>query len=206
MDAATQARIFEPFFTTKEKGKGTGLGLATLYGIVKQSGGYVWVYSEPGHGTTFKVYFPRVAEAGVSGDSGVLFGATPKGSETVLLVEDAEPLRELARLFLEDAGYVVLEAGSGPEALEKSRGHDGPIHLLLTDVIMPGMSGAELARTLRAERPESRIVFVSGYTDDAIAHHGVLEAGVTLLVKPFTRDALTRKVREVLDRTETVLS
>ena len=206
MDADTQARIFEPFFTTKEKGKGTGLGLATVYGIVKQSGGYVWVYSEPGHGTTFKVYFPRFAEVGASEKADIAPKATPQGSETILLVEDAEPLRELTRLFLEGAGYTVLEASSGAEALEKSRGHTGPIHLLVTDVIMPGMSGADLARKLRAERPESGIIFISGYTDDAIAHHGVLESGVTLLVKPFTRDALTSKVREVLDRPETLRS
>jgi len=206
MDSGTQARIFEPFFTTKEKGKGTGLGLATVYGIVKQSGGYVWVYSEPGHGTTFKVYFPRFAEAGETEESGVVPKITIQGSETILLVEDAEPLRELARLFLEGAGYHVLEANGGAEALEMSRGHGGPIHLLLTDVIMPGMSGAELAAKLRVERPESKIIFMSGYTDDAIAHHGVLDSGVTLLVKPFTRDALIRKVREVLDRQETLRS
>jgi signal transduction histidine kinase len=202
MDAATRARIFEPFFTTKEKGKGTGLGLATVYGIVAQSGGYVWVFSEPGGGTTFKVYFPRR-----DGSVDVEVASRPQptklhGSETILLVEDAEQVRTLVRSILRRAGYKVLEAQNGKEALLLSEHHTGPIDLLLTDVVMPRMGGRELAQQLSQKRPELRILFMSGYPDDTSAHPGVLDAGITgiaLLPKPITPQALLVKTREVMD-------
>ena len=196
MDAETQAHIFEPFFTTKERGKGTGLGLATVYGVVKQSGGYIWVESEPGKGTTFQVYVPRIA-----GDISPSKPAEPSraeqfhGSETVLVVEDAEPLRQLARQLLESTGYTVLEAATGAEAIAVAEQHGNPIHLLLTDVIMPGMDGCALATHLSPLHPEMKVLYMSGHTDRII---GVLEPGTFLLHKPFTRDALTHKVHEVL--------
>ena len=199
MDETTQAHLFEPFFTTKEVGKGTGLGLATVYGIVKQSGGYIWVYSEAGHGTTVKIYLPRVpgvAEAPVP-------ASEPKpvrgGDETVLLVEDATPVRTLARRSLEARGYRVLDAADGPSALELSARHGGGIDILVTDVVMPGMSGRELAERLAPERPSMKVLYTSGYTDDTMVRQGVLTAGVAFLQKPFVPDSLARKVREVLD-------
>ena len=199
MDAATQARVFEPFYTTKEKGKGTGLGLSTVYGIVKQSGGYIWLYSEPGRGTTFKIYLPRVD--GVAEEELIRekHAAVPAGGETVMLLEDEPALRELVREWLTGAGYTVLEAKSGAEALEISQSHAGSIHLLLTDVVMPGMSGRELAERLTRSRPDMRVLYVSGYTNNAIVHHGVLELGVAFLQKPFTRATLAQKLRETLD-------
>jgi PAS domain S-box-containing protein len=199
MDAETLSHLFEPFFTTKEPGRGTGLGLATAYGIVKQSDGHIWVMSEPGHGTSVTIYLPRVeglverAPALAGGD------ALPGGSETILLVEDEDSLRELAHEILGGLGYTVLEAGTGRAALEVAERHPGPIDLLLTDVIMPGMSGRELAAELLSSRPGARALYMSGYTDDAIIH-GVLEPGLAFLQKPFPLEALARKVREVLDQ------
>jgi PAS domain S-box-containing protein len=199
MDEATQAHLFEPFFTTKEVGKGTGLGLATVYGIVKQSGGYIWVYSESGHGTTIKVYLPRVA--GVADAPAPAPEPRPvrHGDETVLLVEDAAPVRTLARRSLEAHGYTVLDAPDGPSALEVAAGHAAAIDILVTDVVMPGMSGRELAERLAPLRPSMKVLYTSGYTDDAMVRQGVLSAGVAFLQKPFVPESLARKVREVLD-------
>jgi two-component system, cell cycle sensor histidine kinase and response regulator CckA len=200
MDAETQAHIFEPFFTTKEKGKGTGLGLATVYGIVKQSGGYVWVYSEPGRGTSFKVYLPRIEdEPSVRGrDRQADARALPRGSETVLLVEDEKGVRELAREYLQLIGYTVIEAEDGHTALELAAMHVGTIHLLMTDVVMPGISGRELAGRVKSIRPDMKILFMSGYADQAVVHHGILDTDAALLQKPFTMAALASKLREIL--------
>jgi PAS domain S-box-containing protein len=200
MDADTLNHIFEPFYTTKGV-KGTGLGLSTVYGIVKQSGGYIWVFSEPGKGTNFKVYLPRVNAMGevmtVQPSITTLEGA--RGRETVLLVEDEETVRELTRQYLLTQGYEVLEAPGPAAALKISTIHPGTIHLLLTDVIMPGMNGPELALRVSAERPEIKVLYMSGYTENAIGHNGTLDPGIILLQKPFTLQTLTAKVREVLD-------
>jgi two-component system, cell cycle sensor histidine kinase and response regulator CckA len=198
MDAKTKAHIFEPFFTTKEFGKGTGLGLATVYGIVKQSGGSVWVYSEPCLGTAFKIYLPCV--------NPVLDIVSPSdkvekldvGSQTILIVEDDEALLQVTHRSLEEVGYAILAARSPAEAIHISESHLGPIHLMVTDVIMPGMSGDKLASHLSAQRPEMKVLYVSGYTDDTIVHHGVLEPGLAFLQKPFSPRTLARKVGEVL--------
>ena len=198
MSKEIQAQIFEPFFTTKAIGHGTGLGLATVYGIVKQSGGSIWVYSEPGHGSTFKVYLPRVeapADATTVGAAGEIL----TGTETILLVEDDAGVRRLVRSVLTTAGYTVLECQNGTEALLMSEGFGGGIALLLTDVVMPGMSGKELAAKVAARRLTVRVLYMSGYTDDAIVHHGILDAGTAFLEKPFSPAVVLRKVRAVID-------
>jgi two-component system, cell cycle sensor histidine kinase and response regulator CckA len=197
MDAETLSRIYEPFFTTKAQGKGTGLGLSTVYGIVEQSGGSIAVYSEKGRGTTFHVYLPRVARK-AEPEAPAEESLPPTGSETVLLVEDEAALRSMFREVLEDAGYRVLEAGTPKEALAIAESHPGSIHMMLTDVVMPGMSGRDLAERLKPLRPGSAVVFMSGYTDDAIGQHGLLAAGTHFLQKPFTSRQLLLKCREVL--------
>ncbi|MFI5094337.1 MAG: PAS domain S-box protein [Candidatus Acidiferrales bacterium] len=199
MSPETVAHIFEPFFTTKESGQGTGLGLSTVYGIVKQSGGYIWVYSEPGKGTTFKVYLPRVTELAESKTGAVQPPGAGKGSETILLVEDEEAVRELASRILSAKGYSVVVAKSTQEAEQLATKHAGEIHLLLTDIIMPGTSGRELARRITERHPRTRVLYMSGYTDNVLAQGGVLEAGLSFLQKPFTPGALVQKVRDVLD-------
>jgi PAS domain S-box-containing protein len=199
MSPETVAHIFEPFFTTKESGQGTGLGLSTVYGIVKQSGGYIWVYSEPGKGTTFKVYLPRVSEAVEEKPKPAGPQAEHNGKETILLVEDEDAVRELASLILNAKGYLVLPARSAAEAEHFSASHRGEIHLLLTDIMMPGASGHELAKRITTRHPRTRILYMSGYTDNVLALEGVLETGVSFLQKPFTPGALAKKVREVLD-------
>ena len=199
MTPEVKAHIFEPFFTTKEKGKGTGLGLATVFGIVQQAGGHVAVYSEPGVGTSFKVYLPRIDDAASPAMSRPGLQAAPKGTETVLLVEDEEAVRSLTRIVLQGAGYRVLEASDGGEALIVAGGHEGPIHLLLSDVVMPVLSGRQLAERLLALHPEIKVLFQSGYTDDAVVRHGVLQEKVHFLQKPYSPAALAAKVREVLD-------
>jgi PAS domain S-box-containing protein len=203
MDTETQSHIFEPFFTTKGP-KGTGLGLSTVYGIVKQSGGYIWVYSEPGKGTTFKIYLPRVAEATESPSVVALPAeavAAEPGTETILLVEDEANLRYLARQYLEKQGYRVIEAADGAVAMQIAVAHEGVIHLLLTDVIMPGMNGRELAQRISEIRPNVKVLYMSGYTENVIGRNGTLDAGVRLLQKPFTLRDLKSKVREVLEST-----
>jgi PAS domain S-box-containing protein len=197
MNAELQSHIFEPFFTTKEQGKGTGLGLATVYGVIKQSGGYIWVESEVGKGATFKVYLPRVEEVRDVVPERTTFGR-PQRSHTILLVEDEHSLRKLTRNTLQQAGHTVLEAGDASEALEVAKRTESPIDLLLTDVVMPGMSGRALADELTTLRPGIKVIYMSGYTDGDVATHGVLQSGISFLRKPFTGDALIARVDEVL--------
>lgn len=200
MDVATRTRVFEPFFTTKGKGKGTGLGLSTVYGVVKQSGGYIDVHSEPGAGATFKIYLPKVEEALDAQKQPAELPDSLHGTETVLLVEDELSLRKLSRQLLERCGYSVFEAENGTDALRISQDQNGTvIHLLLTDVVMPGMSGRALADNIAKQRPDTRVLYMSGYTGQTVGQHGVLAEGSFFLPKPFTREALARKVREVLD-------
>ncbi len=199
MDPETASHIFEPFFTTKETGKGTGLGLSTVYGIVKQSGGYIWVYSEPGRGTSFKVYLPTVRSAADEAVGRPVLTASYRGTETILLVEDEDGVRALIREVLQRHGYRVIDTRNGAEATQACERHEGEIHMLLTDVVLAQVTGTELARHLMTLRPKMKVLFISGYTEEAIIHQGVLEAGTAFLQKPFTPNVLARKVREVMD-------
>jgi len=204
MDEATKSRLFEPFFTTKPVHKGTGLGLSTVYGIVRQSGGWIWVYSEPGKGSTFKVYLPRAEPRSSDAQLELVQPDLQKGTETVLLVEDEPALLKLAASSLENCGYTILKASNGPAAIEIAAKHPGPIHLLLTDVIMPGMNGRELSNCLAPVRPEMRVLYMSGYTDDVIGSAGTLDSHVAYLQKPFSPNDLARRVREVLSAKSSV--
>jgi CheY-like chemotaxis protein len=202
MAEETRAHIFEPFYTTKEQGQGTGLGLATVHGIINQSDGHIWVYSEPGQGTAFKIYLPEIETDKQTHRPPEKSAGSTRGFESILLVEDENMVRDLAHRVLLDDGYSVLVTRNGVEALRICEQHPGPIHLLVTDVVMPGgLSGRELADRLTSLRPEMKVLYMSGYPDKAIVHHGVLEPGIAFLDKPFTPTALTQKVREVLDTT-----
>jgi CheY-like chemotaxis protein len=200
MDEETRSHIFEPFFTTKEVGKGTGLGLSTVYGIVKQSGGNIWVYSELGRGTVFKIYFPRVDEVDEDEYFGNYYRSAPRGHETILLVEDEAVVRDLSKEILEEYGYEVIAAANGVEGLRLCQEFQGPIDLVITDVIMPKMSGRELAESISSIRPSARVLYMSGFTDDAIIRHGILDEDVPFIQKPFSPDSLALKTREVLDQ------
>ena len=203
IDASTREHLFEPFFTTKEYGKGTGLGLSTVYGIVKQSGGNIWVYSEPGRGSTFKIYLPRILAEVMAIRREETVTPPMQGTETILLVDDEPAILCLAREILEMKGYSVLTAGNGSEATRYGEHHPGPIHLLLTDVVMPEISGPYLAARLAPLRPDMKVLYMSGYTGDMIFQQGVLDVDKNFLQKPFGVDALARKVRQVLDQDET---
>jgi len=198
MDAKTKAHMFEPFFTTKEFGKGTGLGLSTVYGIVRQSGGSIWVYSELGIGTSFKIYLPCVDEALEIVSPNDKVEKVVVGSQTILIVEDDAALLQITHRSLEEVGYAILTARSPREAMDISESHTGPIHLMVTDVVLPEMSGVKLASHLSGPRPKMKVLYVSGYTDDTIFQHGVLERGLAFLQKPFSPTTLARKVGEIL--------
>jgi len=200
MDRETQTHIFEPFFTTKDVGKGTGLGLSIVYGIVQQSGGFVWVRSEPGQGTTFKIHLPRVKEEEINISATQVLPKSRRGSETILLVEDEQGVRDAIFEFLEGQGYTVLQAHNSRVAIEIAQEHGNRIHLLITDIIMPEMSGQELAKQLRANRPEMSVLFISGYTDREIRGGTTIDANVDFLQKPFAFDVLGRKLRDILER------
>jgi CheY-like chemotaxis protein len=208
MDKTVQGRIFEPFFTTKERGQGTGLGLATVFGIISQSRGHINVYSEVGKGTTFKLYLPRAEDSVMHARHAVDDLEPPmpglarsgRGTETILLVEDDAPVRELTMRVLESGGYTVLPAEDGLEAIQAGEQHNGPIHLLLTDVVLPHMNGKQLADQLNAVRPEMAVLYMSGYADNAIDQQGMLAPGVAFLAKPFSIEELNNRVRTVLDK------
>jgi len=199
MDEATKARIFEPFFTTKEIGKGTGLGLATVYGIVKQSDGFIWVYSEPGKGSTFKIYLPQVNEPPESLESAERPIRSLRGTETIMVAEDTAAVRAVVRDVLERHGYTVVEAATGREAAQLAGRRPGGIDLLVTDVVMPELSGGDLVRELRAVMPDLKVLYMSGYTDDAVLRQGMLEPGADFIQKPFRPDDLARRIRDLLD-------
>jgi two-component system cell cycle sensor histidine kinase/response regulator CckA len=199
MDESVQAHVFEPFFTTKERGKGTGLGLATVYGIVKQSGGSIFLNSEPEHGTTFKIFMPCTQRSAILPNAPPPVQQALGGSETILLVEDQAEVLGVTRNTLVRHGYHVLEATSGAEALSILEKYDDEVHLLLTDVVMAGMSGRDLAEQLVTRLPRLRVLYMSGYTDDTIVHHGVLEAGMAFIQKPFTVNVLLERIRGLLD-------
>lgn len=199
MDAETQAHIFEPFFTTKEPGKGTGLGLATVYGVVKQSGGFIWVYSEVGKGTSFKIYLPRVDQAEDKGSAALPFAEAPRGTETILLAEDEQDVREVAREFLESGGYTVIESHNGADALRLAAEHKGSIDLLVTDMVMPGMTGKELAGRLQHQHSGIGVIYMSGYSEQTVAETAQADSGMLLLTKPFSRGSILRAVREALN-------
>jgi CheY-like chemotaxis protein len=203
MNAETQVHIFEPFYTTKEAGKGTGLGLATVYGIVKQSNGFIWVYSEPGKGSILKIYLPRIGAAADSAESLQPVRVSSGGTETILLVEDAVVLRNVCRVYLESKGYTVLEAGNAKEAMKICQSYDRPIHVLITDIVMPGLGGLELAKFALELRPTLSVVLVSGYTDRALDREAISFG--KFLQKPFSFDALARTVRSLLDKNREIL-
>jgi two-component system cell cycle sensor histidine kinase/response regulator CckA len=199
MDPSTLARIFEPFFTTKDIGEGTGLGLSTVYGTVKQAGGFVWAYSEPGHGSAFTVYLPessrKVQETGGPGDGTGRYG----GSETILIVEDEDMVRELTQRVLEAEGYRCLAAANGPEALDMLEKRGDPVDLVISDIVMPGMGGRELAQRVNDRYPQARILFTSGFTDDEVIRRGLMDIGQPFQEKPWSAEQLLRRVRELLD-------
>jgi len=200
MDAHTRERVFEPFFTTKEQGKGTGLGLSTVYGIIKQTGGYIFAESELGLGSTFRIYLPRVEETvDAVAPPAKTAPVSAEGSETILLVEDEESVRQLVREVLQSKGYKVLEADRGDTALRVAAAHAGRIDLLISDIVLPGMAGQELGKQLLANNPVTKVLYLSGYTEEAVVHQGMLDAGAAFLQKPFMLQALARKVRDVLN-------